>query len=305
VSDAHGQDTNNPPTSPTARRVAQELGVDLSLVSGTGPRGRIVRADVEAAAARISSVAAGDEAPATVATAAPTTTAGSGGAEVVAPSRLQRAIARRMVEAKTTAPDFVLVTEVEMEATIALRAELKALLGSEAPSLNDVIIKACAHALREFPYANGSWSEEGFLLHEHVNIGVAVASEQALVVPVVADADRRSLREVAAATRTLAQRVREGAITNAELEGATFTVSNLGMYGIRRFTAVLNPPQAAILAVGAAVPRMRLHDGAPAMRRVCDLSLTCDHRILYGAGAAQFLVRIRALLESPAVLLAG
>ncbi len=298
MNETNRRDAGDPPTSPTARRMAQELGVDLSSVQGTGPRGRIVRADVEAAAARTGGSAS-------TTPVAPATVAGSGTDEVVAPSRLQRAIARRMVEAKTTAPDFVLTAEIEMEATIALRVELKSLIGAEAPSLNDIVVKACAHALREFPYANGSWSEDGFVLHERVNVGVAVASEQALVVPVVADADRRSLREIAATTRTLAQRVRDGAITNAELQDATFTVSNLGMYGIRRFTAVLNPPQAAILAVGAAVPRMRLHDGAPAMRHVCDLSLTCDHRILYGAGAAQFLGRIRQLLESPAGLLAG
>ena len=211
-----------------------------------------------------------------------------------------------MAESRATIPTFELTTEIDMEACVGLRAELKSLGGDGAggiPSFNDMVVKACALALLEFPRANGSYRDARFELHSRVNIGVAVAAQDALVVPTVFDADRKSLREIARDTRALAERVRAGAITPPELSGGTFTVSNLGMYGVTSFTAVINPPQAAILAVGALAPRAVVGaEGALVARHMMNVTLACDHRILYGADAAQFLARIRALLERPLAL---
>jgi pyruvate dehydrogenase E2 component (dihydrolipoamide acetyltransferase) len=187
-----------------------------------------------------------------------------------------------------------------MDAAVELRGQLKAAAGDEpAPSFNDFVIKASALALRDFPRANGAYRDGQFELYSRVNVGVAVAGQDALVVPTVFDADSKSLGAIAAEARRLAERVREGKITPPELSAGTFTVSNLGMYGIRRFVAVINPPQAAILAVGELSPRPVVRDGEVVIRNVMELTLTCDHRILYGADAAEFLAKIREYLESP------
>jgi pyruvate dehydrogenase E2 component (dihydrolipoamide acetyltransferase) len=237
-------------------------------------------------------------------------------------TRTQRTIARRMAESKATIPDFTLTADVDMEACVELRAELKRLShpgagggaaarggdGGVAPTYNDMIVKACALALREHPRANGSYRDGRFELHARVNVGVAVAvaSEDptagALVVPTVLDADTKALGEIARETRALAERVRSGEITPPELSGGTFTVSNLGMYGIRQFTAIVNPPQAAILAVGAVEPHAVVRDGEIVAHHTMSVTLACDHRILYGADAALFLARVRELLEVPAAL---
>jgi pyruvate dehydrogenase E2 component (dihydrolipoamide acetyltransferase) len=219
-------------------------------------------------------------------------------------TRIQGLIARRMAESRATIPSFELRTEIDMEACVGLRADLKALGGDAlVPSYNDMVVKACALALREFPRANGSYRDARFELHSRVNVGIAVAAEGSLVVPTVFDADRKSLREIAHDTRSLAERVRAGVVTPPELSGGTFTVSNLGMYGVTDFTAVINPPQAAILAVGALAPRAVVgDDGQLVARHTMNVTLACDHRILYGAEAAEFLARVRALLERPLAL---
>ncbi|HEV3093078.1 MAG TPA: dihydrolipoamide acetyltransferase family protein [Solirubrobacteraceae bacterium] len=295
--------------SPLARRVANETGVDLAEVTGSGPGGRIVKADVEAQAGPAPT--ASEKTPAEPAP-APTVSdvaAAKGETSTVELSRTQRTIARRMAESKATIPDFTLTADVDMEACVALRAELKRLSHDEAPTYNDMIVKACALALREHPRANGSYRDGRFELHSRVNVGVAVAVDSgdptsgALVVPTVFDADGKALGEIARETRTLAQRVRDGSITPPELGGGTFTVSNLGMYGIRQFTAIVNPPQAAILAVGAVEPRaVVVRKKKIAARQQMSVTLACDHRILYGADAALFLARVRELLEEPAAL---
>jgi pyruvate dehydrogenase E2 component (dihydrolipoamide acetyltransferase) len=218
----------------------------------------------------------------------------------IEPSRLQQLVARRMAEAKATIPHFQVQSEVAMDAAIALRAELKASVeGNAAPSLNDLIVKACALALRQHPAANGSYVDGGFELHGRVNIGVAVAAEDALVVPVVKDADTKSLGAIARETRRLAERVRTGEISPPELSGGTFTVSNLGMFGMTAITPVINPPQAAILGVGALRETLARADGEIVDRTVMTLTLSCDHRILYGADAAWLLADVRTLLETP------
>jgi pyruvate dehydrogenase E2 component (dihydrolipoamide acetyltransferase) len=213
-----------------------------------------------------------------------------------------------MAESKATIPDFTLTADIDVERCVELRAELKRLSHDDAPTYNDMVVKACALALREHPRANGSYRDGRFELHSRVNVGIAVAVASgepaggALVVPTVFDADTKALGEIARETRALAKRVREATITPPELGGGTFTVSNLGMYGISSFTAIVNPPQAAILAVGAVSPRAIVRDGQIVARNTLSVTLACDHRILYGADAALFLARIRELLEEPAAL---
>ena len=302
-------DTPTPPlhdeervkASPLARRIAHETGIDLGDLSGSGPGGRIVKADVEGAAANPPSVA---EPPA-----ASDIASAKGETKTVELTRTQRTIARRMAESKATIPDFTLTADVDMERCVELRAELKRLSHAEAPTYNDMIVKACALALREHPRANGSYRDGRFELHARVNVGVAVAvasddapTAGALVVPTVFDADTKALGEIAREARVLAERVRDGSITPPELSGGTFTVSNLGMYGITSFTAIVNPPQAAILAVGAVETQAVVREGEVVARHAMSATLACDHRILYGANAALFLARVRELLEEPAAL---
>ena len=284
--------------SPLARRIARESGVDLRALSGSGPGGRIVKADVEAAG---SVAVAGARAPAQPALG--DVVSAKGQTTVVELSRMQQAIARRMAESKATIPHFTIQTEVDMEACVTLRAELKRLsAGTVVPTYNDMVVKACALALREHPRVNASYRDGALQLHSRVNVGVAVAAPDALIVPTVFDADEKSLGEIAREARALAERVRAGTITPPELGGGTFTVSNLGMYGVHSFTAIINPPQAAIMSVGAVEPRAVVLEGAVIARHTMTVTLGCDHRILYGADAAQFLARVRALLESPPAL---
>jgi pyruvate dehydrogenase E2 component (dihydrolipoamide acetyltransferase) len=304
--DEEAKENGRVKASPIARRMAREMGLELAGVKGTGPGGRIVKADVEAAAKQEEKPAekdpeeSKDEAPEKEKAAA-SSDSGRGDVTHEELSRLQRTVARRMAESKATAPDFVMTLEVDMEEAVQLRGQLKGAVGDDvpAPSFNDFVIKAAALALRDFPRANGAYRDGQFELYSRINIGVAVAGQDALVVPTVFDADKKSLGTIASEARGLAEKVREGNITPPELSAGTFTISNLGMYGIRRFTAVINPPQAAILAVGELTPRPVVRDGEVVVRAIMELTLSCDHRILYGADAAQFLGRIREYLETP------
>jgi pyruvate dehydrogenase E2 component (dihydrolipoamide acetyltransferase) len=220
------------------------------------------------------------------------------------PSKLQSTVARRMAESKATAPHFYLQAEVEMSRAVEARKAIKAAAaeGDVVPSFNDMVVKACALALREFPKANGAYRDGRFELYSRVNVGVAVAASEALVVPTVFDADRKGLRQIATDTRALAGRVREGTITPPELSGGTFTVSNLGMFGIDNFSAVINSPQAGILAVGAIKEAPAIRGGQIVPAQLMNVTLACDHRILYGAEGAEFLARVRTLLEEPVSL---
>jgi len=222
------------------------------------------------------------------------------------PTRAQQVIARRVAETKATVPEFTLQGEIDMEAVVAFRTERRAATGDGAPvpTVNDIVVKACALALREHPQANGAYRDAQFQRHERVNVGIVVAAPGNLVIPVVLDADARSLDEIAATTRTLAERARAGTITPPELSGGTFTVSNLGMHGVDAFTAIITSPQAALLAVGRVARRPVNHEEELALRFTMPVTLVCDHRILYGVDAAAFLDRIRALLQDPAALAA-
>jgi len=320
-----------PKASPIARRIAREHGIDLSKLEGTGPGGRIVKADVEAAAsggaaepeaggaeaeepeAREAAPAEPEEAPAEAAEErapeperekAPAGGGETGKGEVTIqePSRVQQIIARRMAESKATIPHFTLTTDVDMEGAVGLRDQLKALAAERetpVPSYNDMVVKACAIALRDFPLVNGAYRDGKFELYGRVNIGVAVAGEGTLIVPTIFDADRKGLGTIAKESRALAQKVRDGKISPPELSGATFSVTNLGMYGVTSLTAVINPPQAAILGVGKMEPRAVVRDGEVVARNTLSLTISCDHRILSGAPAAEFLGRVKDILEQP------
>lgn len=284
-------------STPLARRAAAVHDVDLAVVEGSGPGGRIIKADVLAAAG----VRPPDPPTPTPRAPTPAPLAPADGRRV-APTRLQQVVARRMFEATTTIPHFQVQTEVQVDAALALRAELKANSadGQPVPSVNDLVVKACALVLPDHPLVNGSFTEGGFVLHDDVHVGVAVAVDDGLLVVTVRDADSKSLGHIARDTRELARRAREGDATPGELTGATFTVSNLGMFGMTAITAVINPPQAAILGVGAARATLaRAQDGGIVDRRLLTLTLSGDHRILNGADGARFLADVRATLESP------
>ncbi|HZQ65335.1 MAG TPA: dihydrolipoamide acetyltransferase family protein [Gaiellaceae bacterium] len=274
--------------TPVARRLARELGVSLEGVSGTGPGGRIVRADVR----RASGSAATPPPPAA-------------GAEVPL-TATQRTIAQRMAESRAQIPEFTLEAEIEMEAAATLRDDLRVLGREPLPSFNDLVVKAAALALRLHPGLNSSYAGDRIVRHEHINVGIAVATDDALYVPTIVDADRRSVLQIAEASRELIGKVDDGSISLEELRGGTFTVSNLGMFGVRRFQAVINPPQAAILAVGEVARRpVVAEEGEIVARYVMDVSLSCDHRVVYGAEAARFLQTLRSFLERPVALVAG
>jgi pyruvate dehydrogenase E2 component (dihydrolipoamide acetyltransferase) len=301
-------DGHRPKASPIARRIAREKGVDLAGLEGSGPGGRIIKVDVESAPAAGPVAAEGASGLTRPETPSSTPPAGEASPETAKGqveyqdlSKTQQTIARRMAESKATAPHFYLRAVVDMSRAVEGRVKLKegAVEGSVVPSFNDMVVKACALALREHPRANGAYRDGRFELYSRVNVGVAVAAEDALVVPTVFDADKKGLRQIAQDSRELAAKVREGRITPPELSGATFTVSNLGMYGIESFSAVINPPQAAILAVGAIEEKPVVREGEIATAQLMTVDLACDHRILYGAPAAEFLARVKALLEEP------
>lgn len=278
--------------SPLARRMARELRIDLGGLDGSGPGGRIVKLDVQqVAAGRVREPLEAE----------PDTVSGSGRGEEVELTRLQATVARRMTESKATVPHFYLRTSVDMGRCAEERRDLKsrADAGDVVPSFNDMVVKAVALALREHPRLNGSFTDGRIRFHTDVNVGIAVAADGALIVPVVTNADQLGLSAIAARTRQLADAVRDGTVTPSELSGGTFTVSNLGMFGVGSFDAVINPGQAAILAVGAVEQRPVVRDGSLAVAEVMDLTLSCDHRIVYGADGAGFLRRVRGLLEVP------
>ncbi len=265
---------DRPNATPVARRTALELGLSLHGVAGTGPGGRITREDVQRAAA-------------TGAPAAPAAPAADGRGEttVVELTPTQATIARRMAQSAATIPVFTVSIDADVSQIVALRKNVE-----NPPSLNDFVVKAAALTLREFPRFNASYADGAVHCFSRVNVGIAVATDDALLVPVVFDADEKRLSEISAETRGLAAAARSRSLRPEQLRDGTFTVSNLGMFGVRSFTAIVDPPQVAILAVGGAV------DGA------MTLTLSCDHRVVYGADGARFLSRLRELLEQPLVL---
>jgi pyruvate dehydrogenase E2 component (dihydrolipoyllysine-residue acetyltransferase) len=287
--------------SPIARRMARHLGIALDGIAGSGNHGRVTKADVEAAAAAPANGAEAPSAPAPAPAPASVDAGGRGAAERIPLTRLQETVARRMSESKAQAPEFELTVDVDMTEAVRLRGELKALAeeGEAVPSLNDFVVRAAGAALARHPEANAAFVDGAIERFSRVNVGIAVAGDGALVVPTIFDADRRSLGAIAAESRRLALAARAGTVTPSELGSGTFTVSNLGMFGIRHFTAVINPPQAAILAVGALETRPSWDGAAFVPRPTMTMTLAVDHRVLYGADAARFLIAIRDALQRP------
>jgi pyruvate dehydrogenase E2 component (dihydrolipoamide acetyltransferase) len=272
--------------TPVARKLAGQLGVSLAGLKGSGPGGRIVRADVHhASSARGSG-----------------TVEGRGHAHELVHTPTQRTIAERMSMSRSTIPDFTVEVEVDMAGVVRLRDDLRFGNAKPLPSFNDFVVRAVALALRERPALNTSYDRGRTVRFSRVNVGIAVALEDALIVPTIYDADRKTIGEIAVESRRLADRARSRSLSPDELENGTFTVSNLGMFGVRRFNAVINQPQAAILAVGEVAERPVVDDGRLSVGTTMELALSCDHRVVYGADAATFLGRLRELLEHPTLL---
>lgn len=287
--------------SPLARNIAREHQIDLSVLAGTGsgPRGRIVKIDIERYMATaqqvvVTAVPAAPVAPAVAAWTIPDD------ADVRPANRIQQVIARRLSESKATIPHFYVTNEVDMGAAGELRRQLVAALGDQGKvSFNDLIIRACAVALRQIPEVNASWRDGQFVVYQHVNVGVAVNVPNGLVVPVVRDADTKTVRQISAEVRALAEKGRAGKLTPREMEGGTFSISNLGMFDVEEFQAIINPPESAILAIGSITDKAVVRDGQIVIRPTMRLTLSVDHRVIPGVPAAQFLQVVKKLLQEP------
>ncbi|WP_323991071.1 pyruvate dehydrogenase complex dihydrolipoamide acetyltransferase [Nguyenibacter sp. L1] len=287
--------------SPLARRIAAQKGIDLAGITGTGPNGRIVRRDVEAAPAI--PAAAAKPAPA-----APPAVPSA--AEITAPhqavpnSTMRKVIARRLTEAKSTIPHFYVAVDVELDALLDLRARLNAASPAEGPdafklSVNDMLIKAAALTLRRVPKVNASYTEDATILYDDVDVSIAVSVPDGLITPILRNADRKSLREISAEARDLIARARAGKLKPQEFQGGSFSISNMGMFGVKEFSAIINPPQAAILAIAAGEKRAVVKSGAVAIATVMTVTLSVDHRVVDGALAAEWVSAFRAIVESP------
>ena len=306
--------------SPLARRVAEEHGINLSQVKGTGPGGRIVRDDIEDiimqhATASVTSAQAPVQSPVAQLTPtppAPPPAPPASKAEVIGTDEeiinltaMQKTIARRLTESKQTVPHFYIGNEVDMTDALALRQQLNESFAAEGSkiSINDLVVKACAQALEKFPEVNGSYQEGQFILHKHINVGVAVDIPAGLIVPVIRDANLKGLRTIAREARDLSAKAQAGKLTPTELDSGTFSISNLGMLDVTDFVAVINPPQAAILAVAAVRKTFVPINDQPVIRDIMHVTISADHRILYGATVARFLKEVKRLLQNPFLLL--
>lgn len=289
--------------SPLARRIAAENGVELGTIAGTGPNGRIVRHDVDAAmrvakpAPALVPAAAAPPAP------APARPAADGAYEEIPNSAMRKVIAQRLTESKQAVPHFYLTIDVAIDELLALRKQINQDLADARISVNDFIVKAVAIALRKVPAANASWTDNAIRRYQDVDISVAVATPSGLITPVVKNADARTLSAISAEIRELAARAKENRLKPHEYQGGGFTISNLGMYGVRQFAAIINPPQACILAVGAGEQRPVVRDGALAVATMMTCTLSVDHRVVDGAVGAEFLAAFKALMEKPMSML--
>jgi pyruvate dehydrogenase E2 component (dihydrolipoamide acetyltransferase) len=297
--------------SPIVRRLAQENNLDLSRIEGSGPAGRIVERDVRAAmesgTAQKTDGKAEVEAPereaAPQVAAAPEPTRAPG-TELVEPSRMRRVIGERMTQSKQQVPHYYASVEVEMDDLLALRKQLNEQLEEQGIklSINDFVMKAVALALKDFPNLNALWTSEGIELHQQVDLAMAVALEEGLITPVIRDAANKTLSAISAASKDLAKRAREGALKPEEYQGGTVTISNMGMFGVESFAAIINPPQAAIVAVSSIMQRAMFKDDEVAPVSIMKLTLSADHRISNGAEGAQYLAEVKRLLEHPMTL---
>ncbi len=287
--------------SPLARRIAADRGVDLAALAGSGPHGRILRADVEAAVTSpaVAPAPASMGAPAAIGTAA-----APGSSELVANSQMRKVIAERLQQSKQTAPHFYLTVDCEIDQLLASRRQLNAIADDGVKiSVNDLVIRAAAQALIKVPEANASWEGDHPRRFAHADISMAVAIEGGLITPVIWAAEQKGLAELSQISRDLAERARAGTLAPEEFTGGSFTISNLGMFGVREFAAVINPPQGAILAVGAGEERPIVRDGALAVATVMTVTLSCDHRAVDGAVGARWLQSFKSFIENPVTML--
>jgi pyruvate dehydrogenase E2 component (dihydrolipoamide acetyltransferase) len=294
--------------TPLARRLAKAAGIDLAQVQGSGPHGRIVKADLDKAPVAKAPTAGAAHAAAPLAKGADARQLADALGmkyELRPNSTIRKTIARRLTEAKQTVPHFYLTIDCRIDALLDLRKKYNASVeeaGTKA-SVNDFVIRAAALALRKVPDANVSWSDEGILAYQDVDVSVAVATPNGLITPIIKQADTKGLRQIAGEMRDLATRARDGKLKPQEYQGGTFSISNLGMFGIREFAAVINPPQSCILAVGNGEPRAIVVDGELKVATVMTCTLSVDHRAVDGALGAQYLQAFKALLEAPYSLL--
>jgi pyruvate dehydrogenase E2 component (dihydrolipoamide acetyltransferase) len=292
--------------SPLAKRIAAEKGIDLKAIKGSGPHGRIIKVDVEGVkpgAAPASAPAAAKPAPRPSTPAQPIFAAP--GDKHVPHTAVRKVIARRMLESKQTVPHFYLTVEFEIDALLKARQAINDVarkIGAKV-SVNDMVIKACAKALRDHPECNSSWTEDEMIQYGAVDISVAVATDRGLITPIVRNADVKGVAQISLEMKDLAGRAKEGKLKLDEFQGGGFTISNLGMYGVREFAAIINPPQAMILAVGAGEERVVARDGQMVIRNMMSCTLAVDHRVVDGAMGAEFLRTLRAYIEQPAAML--
>lgn len=287
--------------SPLAKKIAQDKGIDLSQVKGSGENGRIVKSDVEGFTPQAAASRAG-AAPATTTAVKPFVPAGEKFQEEIKNSQMRKTIARRLAESKFTAPHYYLTIEVAMDEAMKSRAVINTVPDTKV-SFNDMVVKACAMALKKHPQVNSQWRDDAMIINHHVNIGVAVAVEDGLVVPVLNFTDQMSLSQIGAAVKDLAGKAKNKKLTPAEMEGSTFTVSNLGMFGIQSFTSIINQPNSAILSVGAIEEKPVVRNGQIVVGNTMTVTLACDHRTVDGATGAQFLQTLRQYLENPVTML--
>lgn len=288
-------------SSPLARKVAKELGVDITAVTGTGPGGRVTKQDVETASSAAAPVAPAPAAPA-VAPAPASVSPATGDYDEIPLTTIQRVSAQRLTESMQQAPHIYLTSAIDVTELMAFRAQINKTLeetGSGKVSVNDLLVKAVATALRLDPSVNVSFAGDKLLRHKAINIGIAVATDAGLFVPVIHDADRKSVSAIAAEGREKAGRARDRKLKGEDMSGGTFTISNLGMFGIEQFTAVINPPESAILAVGAAQDELKLDGAQVVSRKILRVTLSADHRSIDGAVAAKFLQQLKELIEHP------
>ncbi len=306
--------------SPLARRIAKDAGISLQAIRGSGPNGRIVKADVEAAKAGGASVQAPTAAPVATPAAAPTPVPAAAPAAAPRPvviagkhtlvpnTNMRKVIARRLSEAKQTIPHFYVSADIEIDALMKLRAELNAKSPKDGASafklsVNDLVIKAAAAALRRVPAANASWTDEGIAMYDDVDISIAVATDGGLITPIIRRADEKGVAKISNEMKDLAARARAGKLKPEEFQGGGFSISNLGMYGVKSFSAIINPPQGGILAVGAGEPRPVVRDGAIVPATVMTCTLSVDHRVIDGAVAAEWMAAFKSIVQDPLSLM--
>jgi pyruvate dehydrogenase E2 component (dihydrolipoamide acetyltransferase) len=289
--------------SPIAARMAAENGVDLKAISGSGPQGRIIKRDIEAALAEVQSSKSQVQSQETAPSFSASQVQGASAFREENTSKMRQIIAKRLGESIGPVPTFYLTVEIEMDNALEFRKQINEAIAPEKVSVNDVIIKVAAMASMKHPFVNSSYRDDKIRFYEDADVGVAVAIDEGLITPVVRGANKKGIAEIAKEVKELAERARDKKLQPEEYTGATFSISNLGMFGIKEFTAIINPPEAAIFAIGAAKPTAVVKDGEIVVRNIMSVTMSCDHRVIDGATGARFLQTFKQMLENPVLML--